>query len=65
MPHGKPAGVRCVHLTDNNLCALFGKPERPDVCRLFQPSLDVCGHSRQEAFILLTLLEEATRPEHV
>ena len=24
MPHGKPAGVRCVQLSDDNLCLLFG-----------------------------------------
>ena len=63
MPHGKPAGVRCVHLTRSNRCALFGKPERPQVCRLFQPSLEICGHSRREAFANLIFLEQVTRPE--
>jgi Fe-S-cluster containining protein len=27
MPHGKPAGVRCVQLTNDDRCAIFGKPE--------------------------------------
>lgn len=63
MPHGKPAGVRCVQLTADNRCALFGKPERPAVCRLFQPSLDTCGTTNAEALINLTHLEQATRPE--
>ncbi|HEX7736185.1 MAG TPA: YkgJ family cysteine cluster protein [Ktedonobacteraceae bacterium] len=63
MPQGKPAGVRCVQLTDDNRCSLFGKPERPAICRLFQPSLDTCGHTRAEAMENLTLLELATRPD--
>ncbi|PAS17689.1 hypothetical protein CGT75_04930, partial [Vibrio cholerae] len=28
MPNGKPAGVRCVQLNEDNLCQLFGRPER-------------------------------------
>ncbi len=65
MPHGKPAGVRCVQLTDDNLCKLFGKPERPAICRLYRASVEMCGQSRQEAFIYLTFLEQATRPETI
>ncbi len=30
----KPAGVRCQHLTDENLCAIYDK--RPEVCRVYQ-----------------------------
>ena len=26
MPNGKPAGVRCVQLTPDNRCLLFGQP---------------------------------------
>ena len=62
MPHGKPAGVRCVQLTDNNLCKLFGKPERPLICHLYQACEEMCGRSRQEALMHLTFLELATRP---
>lgn len=62
MPDGKPAGVRCIHLTSGNRCQLFGKPERPAVCNRFQPSEDVCGRSSQEAIINLTFLERATTP---
>ncbi|MBK9141202.1 MAG: YkgJ family cysteine cluster protein [Candidatus Melainabacteria bacterium] len=62
LPQGKPAGVTCPHLTRNNLCALFGKPERPEICSRFQPSLDICGGSRDEAFSLIALLEKATSP---
>ncbi len=62
MPDGKPAGVRCPHLSEANLCKLFGKPERPKVCSSFQPSLDVCGTSREEAFFLISRLEVNTKP---
>ena len=63
MPQGKPAGVPCEHLTPDNLCGLFGMLERPDVCSMFQPSADVCGHSRDEALKLIAAMEAATRPD--
>lgn len=62
MPNGKPAGMRCVQLTDDNRCKLFGKPERPEVCRRLQPAEDMCGHSAQDALIYLSLLEKSTWP---
>jgi len=62
MPEGKPAGVRCVNLTSDNLCQLFGKPERPVVCSAFQPQEDICGRSSQEALQIITILERATAP---
>jgi Fe-S-cluster containining protein len=62
MPDGKPAGVRCVQLTEENRCRLFGKPERPAVCRRLQPSEEMCGRSREEALLRLELLEIATAP---
>lgn len=61
MPEGKPAGVRCIQLNDENLCQLFGRPERPDVCHLFAATEDVCGNSNTDAMWLLTELEAATR----
>ncbi|MGM0429624.1 MAG: YkgJ family cysteine cluster protein [Pseudomonadota bacterium] len=61
MPNGKPAGVRCVQLDDDNLCRLFGKPERPAVCGEFSADKEICGESREQAIILLTSLEEDTR----
>ena len=60
MPDGKPAGVRCVQLTDTNQCKLFGSPERPDVCSEFPVVKDVCGNSRQEAMRLIEHLEKET-----
>ena len=61
MPDGKPAGVRCIHLTWNNRCKLFGKPERPSVCTHLQPSEEMCGHTTRQAFIFLSSLERATK----
>jgi hypothetical protein len=60
MPDGKPAGVRCIHLTENYRCELYHDPERPQVCAAFQASPDVCGSSRQEALALLAALELVT-----
>ena len=62
MPHGKPAGVRCVQLTRDNRCKLFGKPERPAVCIQLQPAEDMCGCSAQEAFVRIMWLERVTAP---
>lgn len=62
MPDGKPAGVRCVQLTADNLCALYESPERPLVCAWLRPNAEMCGQSREEALAYLTALEIATRP---
>ncbi len=62
MPGGKPAGVRCVQLTADNRCALFGRPERPAVCASLRPSPEMCGRDAAEALAILTELELATRP---
>lgn len=60
MPAGKPAGIRCIHLTENNLCGIFDHPDRPQVCRDFDADRAVCGDTRDEALILLTQLEHET-----
>ncbi|MHA6493368.1 YkgJ family cysteine cluster protein [Pseudomonas borbori] len=60
MPLGKAAGVRCVQLTDDNHCAIFGMPERPKVCLTFGADIDVCGGDRDEAIRLLGWLEQST-----
>ena len=62
MPQGKPAGVRCVQLTAELRCAIFGRPERPAVCRSLQPSAVMCGDSREQALRWLGQLEDATNP---
>lgn len=62
MPEGKPAGIRCVQLTQDNKCRLFGKPERPKVCLSLRPSLDMCGDNNDHAFKYLAKIEEETKP---
>lgn len=62
MPQGKPAGVRCVQLTEDNRCKLFGKSERPAVCRSLRPTEEMCGKSTEEALARLNFLEQATAP---
>jgi uncharacterized protein len=63
MPDGKPAGVRCVQLSDDNRCLLYGDPRRPLVCIEFQAMPDVCGSSREEAMELLAQMERETAPK--
>jgi uncharacterized protein len=62
LPFGKPAGVRCIQLTKDNRCKLFGRPERPAVCNDLRPSEAMCGRSAREAFVYLASLERATHP---
>jgi len=63
MPNGKPAGVRCVQLGENDLCMIFGRPERPAFCGGLQPSAEMCGETREQAMYWLATLERATAPE--
>ncbi len=65
MPKGKPAGVRCAQLTQENKCKLFGKPERPPVCVSLQPTEEMCGTTSEHANSYLAALEEATKPDHI
>ena len=62
MPNGKPAGVRCIQLDNENRCMIFGQPERPKFCASLQPSLEMCGETREQAMIWLTDLEQLTKP---
>jgi uncharacterized protein len=62
MPSGKPAGVRCVQLTDDYRCRLFGLEERPKVCSALQPGEDLCGADRIDALTRIAWLERNTRP---
>jgi hypothetical protein len=62
MPGGKPAGVRCVQLTDDNRCRLFGLPQRPAVCVSLRANLEMCGETAEEALFYLARLEIATQP---
>jgi len=49
MLSGKPAGIRCVQLTDDFRCAIFNDPQRPLVCSGFKPEQIFCGNSAEEA----------------
>lgn len=62
MDGGKPAGVRCGQLTTDNRCLLFGRVERPAVCRSLRPSREMCGQSAAYALERLSRLERLTRP---
>jgi Fe-S-cluster containining protein len=63
MPNGKPAGVRCIQLDDENRCMIFGKPERPAFCGSLQPSEEMCNETREQAIAWLTHLEHITTPK--
>ena len=62
MPDGKPAGVRCVQLTADHSCLLFGHPTRPLVCETLRPTSEMCRDSAAAAVVWLTQLEAATQP---
>ena len=58
----KPAGVRCIQLTTDGLCQLFGLPTRPIVCVSLQPSPEMCGADTEHAMTYLNQLEADTKP---
>ena len=64
---GKPAGVRCVQLDDDNRCLIFGDPRRPAVCSSLRASVEMCGENesvpatRVHAMKFLSALEAQTR----
>ena len=62
MEKGKPAGVRCIQLDENNMCKIFNDPRRPKVCGELNPCEEMCGSSREEALEYLTILEKETSP---
>ncbi len=61
MPLGKPPGVRCIQLSEDNRCKLFGTSLRPIVCGSLKPSTEMCGSNRDEAMEYLNTLEKATQ----
>lgn len=62
MPGGKPAGERCLQLTADGLCNLFGSKDRPKVCSNLRPSKEMCRETSNEALLWLTQLEKETAP---
>jgi uncharacterized protein len=63
MEDGKPAGMRCIQLTVDNRCRIFGSDLRPAVCSSLRPSREMCASSNDEAMQHLTELELLTRPQ--
>ncbi|MBP7963302.1 MAG: proteinase inhibitor [Caldilineaceae bacterium] len=61
MPNGKPAGVRCIQLSADNRCLIFGQPERPAVCVRLRPEPEMCGDSAAYALAWLDELELRTK----
>lgn len=57
MPKGKPVGTKCIHLTEDGLCAIFGQDDRPKICADFQAEKAICGNNAEEAFQNITFLE--------
>ncbi|MFH2142635.1 MAG: YkgJ family cysteine cluster protein [Bacteroidota bacterium] len=58
MTEGKPAGVRCIHLSDDLLCNIYNDPERPQVCTDFIFDPLICGNSAYEAKEIISSLEK-------
>ncbi len=63
MPEGKPAGIPCIQLSEDNRCQIFQSPVRPRVCSSLKPSLEMCGESKEEAMDYLLKLEKDTAVE--
>lgn len=61
MPGGKPAGVRCIHLTADMHCAIFDRDDRPAVCNSLRPTREMCGANARDAYVTLARLERMTR----
>ena len=51
MQGGKPAGVRCVNLTDDYKCSIYN--HRPKVCADFNAEAEFCGTTQEEAMTIL------------
>lgn len=57
MPNGKPAGVKCIHLSEKYQCKIFDSPLRPKVCDGFKADTLTCGSNRTEAIRNLAWME--------
>jgi uncharacterized protein len=58
MDSGKPAGVRCIHLTDDYKCLIYNTSGKPKVCTDFTAEAEFCGSSQEEAMRILGSLSE-------
>jgi uncharacterized protein len=59
---GKRAGAACVQLDAQLRCRLFGRPDRPEVCRSLRPTPEMCGPDRGHALAWLARLDRQTAP---
>lgn len=67
----KPAGERCLHLTSESLCGVWGDPKKqPAVCREIQALNTLCRFDLRDCpdcakrhMKYLARLERATRPK--
>ena len=53
MAGGKPAGVKCIHLSDNYECGIYQTDSKPKVCTDFTAEEEFCGSTREEAMKIL------------
>lgn len=60
MPNGKPAGMRCINLSEGNECTLYGRPERPAFCKAWPPTAELCGDSFEQAMGRIAALDRHT-----
>jgi len=60
MPSGKPAGVRCIHLSDDYRCGIYNDPGKPIVCDDFTAEKEFCGENQEEAMRILHSLSDGT-----
>lgn len=63
MESGKPAGARCIQLSEDNRCRIFGSDLRPAVCSSLRPSSEMCGTCAAEAMRRISEWEQITRPK--
>ena len=49
-----------MHLSAEQLCQLFGQPQRPAVCSDFKADIDVCGNDQADAIRLIGWWEQMT-----
>lgn len=49
-----------MQLNADNSCALFDDPRRPQFCRTLQPTIEMCGETREYALTYLADLERQT-----
>lgn len=59
-PNGKPFGIRCKNLDDNNNCTIHGTKDYPKTCKGFQAEKEFCGDSFEEAKSIFTNLNNSS-----